>query len=565
MSKELQKAEKQMTRYAEMISAGALDTPQTEKAHAKQQKNNAGGYSFKIDKWGRLQRFLILGAEGGTYYVGRNQHMRQNYAALQECLAQDGVRTVNEIVSISQAGRAPKNDPAIFSLAVASAHPEAQVRRAALEAMPQVCRIGTHLFDFLSSLKEFRGFGRGVRQAVAAWYLEKSSEQLGFQVTKYRQRNGWSHQDVLRKLGGEMGKADPRQAMVLRWVVQGMGGFGARTVDRDGAKTQYAQLTSPQHTLPEIIWGFEYCQYARTDKEAAEYVREYRLTHEMVPSQFLKSKKVWEALLENMPIGALVRNLGRMTSLGCFEPFSDAQKKAVALLENPVAVKKARLHPMAALKALKQYSAGRGLRGNLAWQPDPRIRSALEGAFYLGFDAVEPTGLNTLISLDVSGSMSWGCVDGMDNINCAEAAAAMSMVAVRTEKNYEVRAFCDRLMSLDITPKDDLDSVLNKTRGLNFGRTDCSLPMVWAKKARIPVDCFYVYTDNETYAGSVHPHVALEQYRQTMGRDAKLVVVGMQSNEFSIANPDDPGMLDVVGFDTAAPAVMSEFCRQGFA
>jgi 60 kDa SS-A/Ro ribonucleoprotein len=41
-----------------------------------------------------------------------------------------------------------------------------------------------------------------------------------------------------------------------------------------------------------------------------------------------------------------------------------------------------------------------------------------------------------------------------------------------------------------------------------------------------------------------------------------LVVVGMVSNGFSIADPDDAGMLDVVGFDTATPAVIADFIRQ---
>jgi len=39
-------------------------------------------------------------------------------------------------------------------------------------------------------------------------------------------------------------------------------------------------------------------------------------------------------------------------------------------------------------------------------------------------------------------------------------------------------------------------------------------------------------------------------------------VVGMEANDFTIADPDDAGMLDVVGFDTAAPSVMSDFIRE---
>ena len=63
----------------------------------------------------------------------------------------------------------------------------------------------------------------------------------------------------------------------------------------------------------------------------------------------------------------------------------------------------------------------------------------------------------------------------------------------------------------------------------------------------------------ETWFGQVHPHQALDRYRQKTGLAAKLIVVGMTATNFSIASPDDPGMLDVVGFDTAAPRVMADF------
>ena len=43
--------------------------------------------------------------------------------------------------------------------------------------------------------------------------------------------------------------------------------------------------------------------------------------------------------------------------------------------------------------------------------------------------------------------------------------------------------------------------------------------------------------------------------------NAKAVVVGMTSNGFTLADPNDRGMLDVVGFDTSVPAVISDFIR----
>lgn len=548
-----------MTRYAQIASR--RNTPQRSQAHPKQAKNNAGGYSFSIDKWSRLERFLILGAEGGTYYVGERKLVMENFKSLNECLDEDGPRTVAAITDVSAGGRAPKNDAAIFALAVAAGHADPQTRKAALDAIPSVCRIGTHLFDFCTSVQEFRGWGRGLRRAVAAWYLEKDAHRLGLQVAKYRQRNGWTHRDVLRKCGESIPSQSEHQA-IFRWVVAGIDGLGARSVKRGDRAIDYPALSV--ESLPRIITGYEKCKGAESAREVAKIVSDFRLTHEMVPSEFLKSKEVWDALLQSMPVGALVRNLGRLTALGSLAPFSDGQKRAIELLGDATAIQRARLHPIAVLKAMRQYTQGRGGRGKLTWNPEGKVSSALEGAFYLAFDAVEPTGKNTLISLDVSGSMGWGGIADLANITPREASAAMAMVTVRTEPNHHVQAFANSLIPVDIGPSDRLNEVVRKVSNLPFGGTDCALPMVWAMQGKIPIETFCIYTDNETWFGGIHPHQALEQYRQKMGIDAKLIVVGMTGTRFSIANPDDPGMLDVVGFDTSTPAVMADFARQGF-
>lgn len=558
------KKEPKMTRYAQMVSSRV--TPQNEQAHPDQQENNAGGFSFALDHWGRLERFLILGAEGGTYYVDERKLVKQNYASLKKCLDENGPKTVEKIVAVSEGGRAPKNDPAIFALAVAAGHSNPETRKAALAAIPKVCRIGTHLFDFCTSVQEFRGWGRGLRSAVAQWYINKQEHQLGLQVAKYRQRNGWTHRDVLRKCGGELVLNEGSALQpILRWVVSGMEGMGERVVKRGDAVKTYPALDA--ELLPKIILGYEKCKTASTAKEAAAIVAQYRLTHEMVPSDYLKSPEVWSALLESMPTGALIRNLGRLTSLGVIGAFSEGMKLAISKLTDPAAIRKARIHPIAVLKAMRQYGAGRGGLGKLTWSPVAKVSDALEEAFYMAFDAVEPTGKNIVVALDVSGSMGGGfggSISGLPGISAREASSAMAMVTMRTEPWYEVQAFSHHLVPVDITKNDRLNAVMRKTASLPFGRTDCALPMLWATEGKIPVDAFYIYTDNETWYGGIHPHQALEQYRQKMGRDAKLVVVGMTATEFSIANPNDAGMLDVVGFDTAAPAVMADFTRQGY-
>jgi 60 kDa SS-A/Ro ribonucleoprotein len=189
------------------------------------------------------------------------------------------------------------------------------------------------------------------------------------------------------------------------------------------------------------------------------------------------------------------------------------------------------------------------------------VVSALEHAFYASFEAVKASGKRHLLALDVSGSMGWSTIAGLPGITPRVGSAAMAMATLRAEPWAETLAFSHRLQPLSVQRKDRLEKVLAKVDAMPMGGTDCALPMVWAARERVEVDVFVVYTDNETWHGDVHPSVALKQYRQAMGRDAKLVVVGMVANGFRIADPEDRGMLDVVGFDTAAPKVMADLAR----
>jgi len=98
-------------------------TPQSQPIPGSNQvRNSGGGYSWEMDDWTRFDRFLILGAEGGTYYITERDLVNQNHEALLRCINADGVRAVNRMVEISDAGRAPKNDPAIFALALVVTH-----------------------------------------------------------------------------------------------------------------------------------------------------------------------------------------------------------------------------------------------------------------------------------------------------------------------------------------------------------------------------------------------------------------------------------------------------------
>lgn len=538
-----------MTRSLRDISTRA--TPQSAPASTKQVQNSAGGFTFQVGPLDRLRRFLILGTEGGTYYTTERTLTEQNAKTVID-LASDpdtGVLAVGMVVGVSTGGLAPKNDYALFALAILASSEHEVVRKRALESLPLVARTATHLFHFVQYMEQFRGWGRGARRAVAEWYTDAPAERLALQVTKYRQRDGWTHRDVLRLAHPRSVEPDTRAVL------------------------QYAAGKGVDAQAPSLIPVFESLQEPTTTaRQAISYIEEFPITWEMLPQHLADNPQVWGALVDKgMPITALIRNLPRLTRYGLLT--GGRLRTVVSAITNERALRNGRVHPIQVLMAMSTYGSGASLRGSSSWTPVTRVVNALDDAFYASFWNVTPTGKRTLLALDVSGSMTWGGIAG-SSLTPRTASAAMALITARVEDEVTVVAFTGggwgysrgrqeigNVSVIGIDPRRRLDDNLEVIERLPFGSTDCSLPMMWARANDPTIESFVVYTDNETWAGHIHPHQALEEYRQTTGVAARLAVVGMTATDFTIADPDDAGMLDVVGFDASAPNIMADFFR----
>lgn len=551
-------------------------TRQSKPATPEQVPNAAGGYTFAVDDWSRVHRFLTLGTDGGTYYTRDHELTRDAAEAVLRVAATDPVGLVQRIVEVSEAGRAPKVNPALFALAIAASVDDVDGRRAALAALPRVARTGTQLFLFAGYAEQFRGWGPTLRRAVGAWYTDQPIDRLAYQLVKYRQRGGWSHRDLLR-LARPSGVLDPARRSALNWAVgKGLGDYPQAPARLTAEQLRAGQRSAVRPALgrPEvladglaIIADFEDAQAASTAAGWVEVIdRGNGLSWEMLPDAALAEPAVWEALIaRGMPQTALLRQLPRLTRLGVLG--GAVGETVAAQLADRARLTRARVHPVNVLVAQRTYAAGRGVRGTDTWTPVPRIVDALDAAFYAAYGAVTPAGTRTLVALDVSGSMGMQ-ISGLP-ISCREAAAALALVTVATEPSCRVVGFTagrhgfpsSALHGLDITPRRRLDDVCRYTAALPFGGTDCALPMVWALQHRVAVDTFHIYTDNETWYGNIHPHQALQRYRQRMGIDARLVVVAMTGTRNSIADPNDPRQLDISGFDSAVPTLVADFSR----
>jgi 60 kDa SS-A/Ro ribonucleoprotein len=333
---------------------------------------------------------------------------------------------VARTVEISDEGRAPKNDPAIFVLAIGAAHPDQAVRKLALAAVPKVCRTATHLFGFVKAVRALgRGWGRSLKTAVANWYNAKSLDDVAFQAIKYREREGFSHKRLLQTAHPAASESPGRIAL-YRWM---------RGLDPGG-------------DLPAIVQAHLRAMAPGIAKrELLDLITANRLPLQAIPTELNADPDAWRAMLPALGLGAMVRNLGNMTRLGAIKPLSDAEAIVVARLAEEGAIRKSRLHPFAVLQAMAVYGSGQGFRGNGAWSPSQAVMDALDGAFYKAFANVRPTGKRHLIGIDVSHSMKAKIMNSAVQCNVAAGALARSarIPVFHTEEPSSILAGCASL------------------------------------------------------------------------------------------------------------------------
>ncbi|KAI1882900.1 hypothetical protein AGOR_G00239660 [Albula goreensis] len=488
-----------------------------ETAELTQAQNSVGGCSWEVTDMTRLHRFLCFGSEASTYSVREQRLGMENAAVLMRLIEEGrGCQVVQEIKKFSVECRASKTNPALFALAVCSQHCDVKTKQAAFKALKDVCHLPTHLFTFIQFKKDLKEgmkcgmWGRALRKAVADWYNGKDAMSLALAVTKYKQRIGWSHQDLLR-----LSHMKPANEAIA----------------------ENAEETAKVLSYLEAV---EKAKHSEDELEVIHLIEEHRLEREQLLTTHLKSKEVWKALLKEMPLTEMLRNLGKMTADKVLQPGSPDIAAICERLQNDSVLKKAKVHPFHILVALHAYKKGHGNRGKLKWEPDEDILQALDKAFYTCFMNVVPTGKRLVVGVDVSAPMSTSVLGSP--VNAATTAAAMSMVFVRTEADSQVLVFSEGAVSpCSITAEMSLAQVTEELVKIPSLSTDCALPVL------------------DTWFGKVHPAEALKTHRHKTGVFSKLIVCGLTSTSLGVVDPDDRGMLEVCGFDSGALEVVNNF------
>jgi 60 kDa SS-A/Ro ribonucleoprotein len=515
------------------------NTPQNQPIpgrEAEMIQGRSGGYMFDAGIWQMLRRCLLIGTAQSTYYADKKELTEDFIEVIKQAVAEDANRVAQEILYASD-GRSINNSAPILALVLLSMGETPTAKRAFLEIFPQVVRTGSHFYEWLNYTKSLRGFGKVIREAGKAWLSKDDVKALAYQLLKYQQRNGFKHRDALRLFHVKPPTGDHDR--LFKWAVSGWEGLPQNI---------------PSDALAQI-WWYEWLK--RHPDRTHEAITQGRLTHEMCAPVGNMDKAAWQLLFNEMPIGAMLRNLGSLTQLDVLRADNRENLDRVeAVLNNQSHLRRGRIHPIDVLKALKTYQSGGRLgRSQKTWTPVPRIVDILEKALELAFDVVEPTNKVFLHAVDISGSMSCGVV-GSVNLTCCEIAATMALVTAKAEKNYAIRGFSTEFIDLGISSRDSFSSALKKANSNNFGATDASVAYDWAIKNKFKADVICFWTDNESWAGRKHPSVALKEYREKVNPDVKAVYVTLTPYRISLVDPKDEESWDLAGFDPGVPRLI---------
>lgn len=524
--------------------------------------NSCGKDVFKISDIDMLKRFLFLGTEKGTYYINKETLTDIHLDSLERLLSDDSrISVVLNLVS-DYGRKGFKMDYVIYVLArCCSMRENAKFRKEAYSLLPDICRTPTHLFTFIGFYEQINkklhgttGWNSTHKKAIAKWYLSKTPLQLAYHITKYKNRNGWKHADVLRLAHVKADKDDKGfiKDCIFKYITKDFAEFMVKTGDCS---------SEAMVEIKTYLKDYEWLIHGKySSREAVDAIKRHNFVREHVPTSLLGDVDVWNALVQEMPMVALLRNLNKITAVGVFDKYPDTLNHVTDDLNDEGFIKKSKAHPLQFLIALKMYYSGGGGRNNIEYSPKQSICDALENAFKASFNNVAPTGKKYLLAIDVSGSMMGSTVCGVDCLMASEVATAMAMVIASVD-SCDIMSFSEEFLPAQLNPsaslRENLDTLYYSD--ILFGATDCSLPMTYALENKAVYDAIIVFTDSETNCNSCPPVDMLRKYNKEMDIACKLIVVAASANDFSIADPDDPNMLDICGFDASTHECINEF------
>ncbi|KAK6637050.1 hypothetical protein RUM43_010724 [Polyplax serrata] len=536
----------------------------------------------------KLKRLLHYGREIPFYQPGDKLTDEECLSTLSSKIILDTeifTDAANSIVKAFSDGYSAHPCMLVFALAVcAKQKKSSELREAAYKAAKTVCSSAEHLLLFVKLANKIAAtsendscWGSGLRKVCKQWYLQRDAKSLAEIVGKNKKLHGWFHKDIIKLI--HLKTVEPDKAAIVKYIL-----FGIKA-----AKKEFGENSEANEVL-NYLQAVEDFKHLTDEQQAARSIEIHHFTLDHVPPHLLKSKEVWGALIGNLPLPVLLKNLERIGYIGFLKPNSILVNKVVDALNDETAIAESHLHPaqvyiflrnyemsskfLAAENARKKRRAENGSGEpkkftKAAPKPNPKIISALHDLFTSTCKLfLAPTGLRYFVAIDLKSLSPTDKCYRCSHVSPAQAGVLTTLCLLHADRNVSVcvAGAREELVPVELSASMTVQQGVKKLEEAGMQRMKISTPIEWALKKKEEYDVFILITDT-IHKGNNNAICALQKYREEMNiPKAKLIAVLLKCHfePTWVRDLNDPGVFVVGGFDGLVPRLIEAFSRGAF-
>ena len=484
--------------------------------------NNAGGHAYTRTAENVLAQLAVTGTFNPTFYVNEETQLAQ---VIEVCKQVDAKFIAQAAIYSRQFGYM-KDMPA-FLLATLAAK-DVQL---AEQIFPQVVSNGKMLRNFVQILRSGvvgrRSFGTVIQRMISNWLNQASDSKI-----------------IQASVGTNPSLADIIKICHVKPQTYERGALFAWVIKK--LKDEQVNL------LPPVIQQLEAFRRGETDEIPN------------VPFELLTSTELtqqhWELLALRGAWHMTRMNLNTFLRKGVFYEPGMVDQIAKKLVDEDV-IKRSNVFPYQCLTAYKYVDDLMPMG----------IRLALQDVLDLSLSNVPNFGKNTIVAVDVSGSMhdpiTGNRGTATSKIRRIDVASLIAAAILKSNPTATIIPFDTQLhIKYRLNPRDSIVTITQQLSKFGGGGTNCGMVMEYANQQRLKADLIIYVSDYESWVGTNlsayrHATVTASEFAKFKKANpyAKLVCIDLSPNTTVQAPSEMKDVLNIGGFSDIVFKLIYEF------